>query len=46
MLIKVKELGWQSWSSGFPLGFALGKSLGAALPVLGKPRPSLLFYLD
>ena len=25
---------------------ALGKSLGAALPALGKPRPSLLFYLD
>ena len=26
--------------------FDLGKSLGAALPALGKPRPSLLFYLD
>ena len=25
---------------------ALGKSLGAALPALGKPRLSLLFYLD
>ena len=33
-------------SSGFPSGFALGKSLGAALPALGKPRPSLLFYSD
>ena len=38
--------GWQGCSSGFPSGFALGKSLGAALPALGKPRPSLLFYLD
>ena len=24
----------------------LGKSLGAALQALGKPRPSLIFYLD
>ena len=31
---------------GFPSVFALGKSLEAALPALGKPRPSLLFYLD
>ena len=37
---------WQGCSLGFPLGFALGKSFGAALPALGKPRPSLLFYLD
>ena len=28
----------------FVIGF--GKSLGAALPALRKPRPSLLFYLD
>ena len=27
-------------------GFALGKFLGAALPALGKLRPSLLSYLD
>ena len=27
-------------------GPVLGKSLGAALPALGKPRPSLLFYTD
>ena len=33
-------------SLGIPSGFALGKSLGAALPALGKPHPSLLFYLD
>ena len=32
--------------TGFPSGFAPGKSLGAALPALGKPRLSLLFYLD
>ena len=38
--------GWQGCSSGFPSGFPFGKSLGAALPALGKPRPSLLFYLD
>ena len=38
--------GWQGCSSGFPSGFALGKSLGAALPALGKPPPSLLFYSD
>ena len=31
---------------GFPSGFDLGESLGATLPALGKPRPSLLFYLD
>ena len=39
-------LGWQGCSSRFPSGFALGKSLGAALPSLGKPRPSLVLYLD
>ena len=38
--------GWQGCSSGFPMGFALWKSLRAAPPALGKPRPSLLFYLD
>ena len=27
-------------------GLFLGISLGAALPALGKPRPSLLFYSD
>ena len=36
-LIQVKEEGWT--------GFALGKSLRAALPARGKPRPSWLFYL-
>ena len=36
-LIEVKE-------EGFPSGFAFGKSLGAALPALGKPRPSRPFY--
>ena len=38
--------GWQGCSSGFPSGFTLWKSLGAALSAVGKPRPSLLFYLD
>ena len=28
------SLGWQSCSPGFPSVFALGKSLGAALPAL------------
>ena len=28
------------------LRISLGKSLGAALPALGKPRPSLFFYSD
>ena len=42
----VSLLDWAVVSSGFPSGFALRKSLGAALPALGKPRPSLLFYLD
>ena len=37
--------GWQGCSPEFPGGFALGKSLRAALQALGKPRPSLLFYL-
>ena len=40
------SLGWQGCSSGFPLAFALVKSLGAALPALGKTRASLFFYLD
>ena len=39
-------LGWQGYSLGFTSGFALGKSLRAALPALVKPRPSLLFHLD
>ena len=34
-LIQVKEEGW-----------TLGKSLGAAQPARGKPRPSRLFYLN
>ena len=38
--------GWQSWSLAFPSSFSLGKSLGAALPALGKPCLSFLFYLD
>ena len=53
MLIWVKKSegtgfssGWQGYSLGFLLGFALRKSLGAALTALRKPRPSLLFYLD
>ena len=32
--------------AGLLLGISLGKSLRAALPAFGKPRPSLLFYLD
>ena len=39
-------LGLAVLSSGFPMGFALGKFLGAAMPALGKHNPSLLFYLD
>ena len=31
---------------GISSGFALGKSIGAALPALGRPDPSLLFYSD
>ena len=27
-------------------GLLLGISLGAAMPALGKPHPSLLFYFD
>ena len=30
-------MGWLDCSSGFPLGFALGKSYGAAPPALGNP---------
>ena len=52
-LTQVKEegwtgfsVGWQGYSEGFPEGKARGKSPGTALPVQGKPRPSLLFYLD
>ena len=41
-----KREGWQGCSSGFPSGLALGNSLRAALPALGKPRPSQLFYSD
>ena len=37
---------WNHKLSVYPSGFALGKSLGAALPGLGKPRPSLLFCMD
>ena len=32
-------------TSEFPSGFALGKTLGAALPAFDKPCPSLLFHL-
>ena len=53
MSIWVKESGRTGFSSGrqgcsseFTSVFALGKSLGTALPPLGKPHPSLLFYLD
>ena len=53
VLIKVKEEGWtwfskglQGCSEGFPEGEARGKSRGAALPALGKPRPTRLFYWD
>ena len=52
-LIQVKGEGWtgfsKSWkgcSEGFPEGEAQGKSRGAALPALGKPRPFRLFYLE
>ena len=33
--------GWQDCSWEFPSGFALRKSLGAALQALGKPSPLL-----
>ena len=32
--------------AGVLLQISLAKSTGAALPALGKPRPSLLVYLD
>ena len=38
--------GLQGCSEGFPEGEDRGKSKGAALPALGKPRPSRLFYSD
>jgi hypothetical protein len=38
--------GWQGCSSVFPSGFALSKSLVAAIPALEKNPLSLLFYLD
>ena len=40
------SLGWQGSSLRFPSAFNVGKSLEAALPALGKPVFSLLFYLD
>ena len=39
-------LGLAGCSLGFPSSFAIAKSIGTALPALGKSCPCLLFYLD
>ena len=43
---RVEILRWPGCSSGFPSGFTLGKSRGAALAALRKPGHSLLSYSD